>query len=331
MRCPVRNDWIHTWHSLSVTIWRPVLGASTQPLDSGSVVTIGTFDGVHRGHRAVIERTGECASTLEGGPFPVVAVTFDPHPLTVVGPSHVPKQLSTMAERVRLLKAAGADHVYVLAFDHEMAQWSPEEFVRRIIINELKAAAVVVGENFRFGHKAAGDIETLRQCAGGFAVEAISLKGTGTPWSSTRVRQSLEAGDVGAAAEVLGRDYGVSGTVVRGDQRGRGLGFPTANIAAPQWLAVPADGVYAGHLWLEDSSSGLPAAISVGSNPTFDGITRRIESYVLDRDDLELYGVCVTVEFVQQIRTQSTFESVDDLVAAMWEDVAKIRTVLSNR
>ncbi|MCW2748466.1 MAG: bifunctional riboflavin kinase/FAD synthetase [Nocardioidaceae bacterium] len=270
------------------------------------------------------------ADTLVAGQrLPVVAVTFYPHPLIVVAPAYVPLQLTSVEQRIPLLLEAGADHVYVLAFTAEMSQWTPEEFVQRILVDELQAAAIVVGDNFRYGVRGSGDVAYLKFVGErfGFVVEGLALDGDETPWSSTYVRQLLSVGDVTKAAEVLGRPHSVSGIVIRGDQRGRELGFPTANIPAPAWAAVPADGVYAG--WLSwDGQEPLPAAVSVGSNPTFDGVERRVESYVLDRTDLELYGREITVEFVQHIRGQEKFDDIDALVAKVWDDVDKIRAIL---
>lgn len=293
------------------------------------VVTIGNFDGVHLGHRHVIARAHGLAHSMGAAALPVVVVTFDPHPMSVVAPDRTPQRLTSLEVRIALLKQSGVDHVYVLAFSAEMSTWTPEQFVQRIIVDQIHAAGVVVGENFRFGHKAAGDGDFLRDAGRrfGFVVEAVSLEGDGTPWSSSLVRESLAGGRVEQAAALLGRPHEVSGHVVKGDQRGRELGFPTANIPAPDGLVVPADGVYAG--WLScDGSEPMPAAVSVGSNPTFGGVDRRIESYVLDRDDLDLYGKNVTVSFVTKIRDQVKFESVGALVGTVREDVAQTRILL---
>lgn len=319
-----------SWHSLHVTMWQAIPGASTAPMDASCVVTIGNFDGVHLGHRHVLSRARDLAVSLgDATPLPVVAVTFHPHPLSVVAPDHVPLQLTSLEQRITLLRESGADEVYVLAFDAEMSRWTPEAFVQQIIVDELRARGVVVGDNFRFGVRASGDIALLRFIGErrSFVVEGLALDGDETPWSSTYVRALLAAGKVDEAAEVLGRPHAVSGVVVKGDQRGRELGFPTANIPAPDWAAIPADGVYAGWLSWGDHDP-LPAAISVGSNPTFEGLDRRVESFVLDRDDLDLYGRHVTVTFVAHIRGQESFASVEDLVSTVWEDVATARAAL---
>ena len=321
---------MRVWHDLSAV--DPDLGST--------VVTIGNFDGVHRGHQAVLARAGELADQLGG--LPVVALTFDPHPMRGLRPDHAPDALSTAAERAELLGAAGADAVLVLPFDRDVASWSPQDFIDRVLVGALHAKAVMVGENFRFGHKAAGHVDTLTEAGrtAGFTVEGLALAGDAGPehgaWSSTYIRERVAEGDVEAAAEALGRPVRVSGVVVEGDRRGRELGFPTANVPAHSGTAVPADGVYAGWLTVLAPAPGgpsydekLPAAISVGTNPTFDGLDRRVESYVLDRDDLELYGATVAVDFVARLRGQVKFESIDDLITQMKADVDAARKLLA--
>jgi len=314
-----------------VQIWR---STGDVPADLGrSVVVIGNFDGVHLGHRRVIARAREIADARG---LQVVAVTFDPHPMAVLRPDHAPITLTSIGERAALLQDAGADSVLALPFTTEVAAWSPEEFVDRILVDLLHAAAVVVGANFRFGHRAAGDVALLT-AAGldrDFTTEGIPLDGGPMVWSSTYVRTCLAAGDVAGAAEALGRPVTVRGVVVRGDQRGRELGFPTANVPTAEATATPADGVYAGWLRRLDTGERYPAAISVGTNPTFDGHReRRVESYVLDRDDpedwLELYDVEVEVEFVERLRGMVRFDSVEELVAQMKDDVARSRELLA--
>lgn len=295
-----------------------------------SVVTIGNFDGVHRGHRHVLARAGELAASLGAdSPLPVVAVTFDPHPLKVIAPVHAPLRLSSLHQRIPLLRAAGADHVYVLAFDKEMSGWTPGEFVDRILVEQLHAAGVVVGENFRFGHKAAGGIDFLRSAGDDrhFVVDGLELDGGEIAFSSTLVRSLVAAGRVAEAAGILGHPHVVEGVIVKGDQRGRELGFPTANMPADPDDAVPVDGVYAGWL-VRAGGERLPAAISVGTNPTFDGVERRIESYVLDRTDLDLYGELVGVAFAERLRDQVKFTGLDELVATIKDDVDRTRRAL---
>ncbi|WP_110182376.1 bifunctional riboflavin kinase/FAD synthetase [Nocardioides solisilvae] len=308
-------------------IWRSLADV---PADLGpTVVSIGNFDGVHRGHRHVLEQARATATRLGVGT--VVAVTFDPHPMAVLRPEHAPTTLTSVPTRAALLAEAGVDAVFVVAFDREVAAWDPMTFVDRILVDALSARAVVVGANFRFGHKAAGDVALLTRAGAerGFETEGVDLDGGPQVWSSTYVRQCLAAGDVSGAAEALGRLHSVRGVVVRGDQRGRELGYPTANVPTSAAEAAPADGVYAGWLVRRDTGERHPAAISVGTNPTFAGQrARRVESYVLDRDDLELYGVEVEVEFVERLRGQVAFEGVEALVAQMHEDVGRAREVL---
>ena len=295
------------------------------PSDLGpSVVVIGNFDGVHLGHQHVVSRGREIADA-EG--LHLVAVTFDPHPIAVLRPEHAPQQLTGIDKRCKLLADAGVDDVLVLPFSREIAAWTPDEFIDRVLVGGLNCAAVVVGANFRFGSRAAGDVATLR-AHGGFSVEGILLDGGPQVWSSTYVRTCLAAGDVEGAAEALGRPYAVVGPVTRGDQRGRELGYPTANVAL-NGQAAPADGVYAGWLTRLDTKERFPAAISVGTNPTFAGERdRRVEAYVLDRTDLDIYDVEVEVAFVAHLRGMLRFDGVDELLAAMADDVKRTRELL---
>ena len=310
--------------------WRDV---SEVPVDLGrTVVTIGNFDGVHRGHQKVLHKTREVASEL--GVETVVAVTFDPHPFAVLRPEHAPVTLSSIAQRSALLVEHGADDVLVVPFSREIASWTPEEFVDRVVVGALHARGVVVGANFRFGHKAAGDVALLTRegAVKDFTVVGVALDGGPQVWSSTYVRSCLAAGDVEGAAEALGRSFTVSGVVVEGDRRGRELGYPTANVPVGS-VAAPADGVYAGWLTRRDTGERLPAAISVGTNPTFDGErSRRVEAYVLDRDDLELYGVEVEIAFVAHLRGMIRFAGADaitELVEQMADDVRRARELLA--
>ena len=305
------------------------------PTDLGrTVVTIGNFDGVHLGHQHVVSRAREVAGEL-GGDLPVVAVTFDPHPIAVLRPEHAPLTLTTIETRVDLLADAGVDDVLIVPFSREIAGWSPERFVDEILVEALHARAVVVGANFRFGYRAAGDVALLRELGAerDFVTEGIALDGGPQVWSSTYVRNCLSAGDVEGAAEALGRPFTVRGEVVRGDRRGRDLGYPTANVPTTGMIAAPADGVYAGWLRrLDGDHEPLPAAISVGTNPTFEGEReRRVESYVMAAppgEDLELYGVAVEVSFVARIRGMKRFDSIDELVETMADDVRRAREVL---
>ena len=308
-------------------IWRSL---DEVPADLGpTAVVIGNFDGVHLGHRHVLARAREIADERS---LPVVAVTFDPHPMAVLRPEHAPTTLTSLEVRAELLGSVGADHVLAVPFDRDgrrlVAGGVHRAGARR---PACTPAAVVVGANFRFGSRAAGDVATLREAGArlGFTAEGIPLDGGPQVWSSTYVRMSLAAGDVAGAAEALGRPYAVRGVVVRGDQRGRGLGFPTANVPTNAMTAAPPDGVYAGWLRRRDTGEIYPAAISVGTNPTFDGVRdRRVESYVLDRTDLELYGVEVEVSFVERLRGMVAFDSVEALVEQMTADVDRARELL---
>ncbi len=307
-----------------MSTWFEVTGAATGRRAEPAAVTIGMFDGVHRGHQHVIARAREAADGL-----PTVAVTFEPHPMAVIRPDRAPLRLTTLERRVELLHEHGADEVRVLDFTPEMASWSPEEFVDRVVVEDLRARRVVVGENFRFGARAAGDPVLLRdRCAvHGCDAESVDLVREGE-FSSTRVRTLVGEGRLREAAAVLGRPHEVSGIVTPGDQRGRDLGFPTANVPVDARYAVPSDGVYAG--WLVTDAERFPAAVSVGSNPTFEGTERRVESYVIDHGhDLDLYGRPVRVELLERIRPMEAFDSVDALVAQMHDDVTATREVLA--
>jgi len=311
-----------------VQLWRSL---DEVPSDLGrTAVVIGNFDGVHLGHQHVLA-TARAKADEQG--LTLVAVTFDPHPMAVLRPEHAPTSLTTIEVRAALLTQHGADAVLALPFDRDMASWTPDEFAQRVLIDALHAQEAVVGANFRYGNRAAGDVACLAAFGAGheLAVEGIPLDGGPQVWSSTYVRTCLAAGDVAGAAEALGRPYAVRGVVVKGDQRGRELGFPTANVPTEALTATPSDGVYAGWLTRLDTGERYPAAISVGVNPTFDGvITRRVESYVLDRTDLELYGVEVVVEFVERLRGMEAFGSVEELIEQMGADVDRARALLTH-
>lgn len=302
------------------------------------VVTIGVFDGVHRGHAQLIAAATRAAA--ERG-VPSVLMTFDPHPSEVVRPGTHPPQLATLHRRADLAQEMGIDVFCVVPFTAALAAKSPEEFAHEVLVEQLHAAEVVVGDNFTFGHKAAGDVAKLRELGErfGFEVTAVSLFGEhAVTFSSTYIRSCVAAGDVELATEALGRPHRVEGVVVHGEKRGRDLGFPTANVAASTYAAIPGDGVYAA--WFTVQRSGrvprgmtigerYPAAVSVGTNPTFSGQNRTVEAYVLDVD-ADLYGQHVAVDFVSRIRGMETYDGVDSLVEAIGNDVAVTRSILGD-
>jgi riboflavin kinase/FMN adenylyltransferase len=294
------------------------------------------YDGVHRGHQKLI---GAAVARARAMRRPSLLLTFDPHPAEVIRPGSHPAILTSMDRKAELVADLGVDAMCVLPFTQEFMRQSPETFTHTVLVEHLHAAQVVVGENFTYGHKAAGTVETLTVEGRrfGFAVEGIALAEDSSDdgevtISSTYIRACVAAGDMGSAARALGRPHRVDGVVVRGDRRGRAMGYPTANVESPQFTAIPADGVYAGHLVTRDPRGGasrdrFPAAISVGTNPTFQGSRRTVEAYVLDYDG-DLYGEHVGVEFVQRLRPMLAFPDVEALLAAMAKDVTDTRTLL---
>ncbi len=319
--------------------WR---GQDDIPTDWGRcVLTIGVFDGVHRGHAELI---AHAVKSGRARGVPVVLMTFDPHPMEVVFPGNHPAQLTTLTRRAELAEDLGIDVFLVMPFTADFMKLTPDRYVHELLVERLHVVEVAVGENFTFGKKAAGNVAFLRKAGEkfGFAVESMSLvaehhQSDSVTFSATYVRACVDAGDVVAAAEALGRPHRVEGVVVRGDGRGRVLGFPTANVAPPMHSAIPADGVYAA--WFTVLGHGpvvgsvvpgerYQAAVSVGTNPTFSGRTRTVEAFVLDTA-ADLYGQHVAVDFVARIRGQEKFDHVDDLVKAMERDVVRARAILS--
>ena len=304
-----------------------------------SVVAIGKFDGVHSGHRAVIDRARVAAAETGAR---VVAVTFDRNPLSLLRPEACPEPLASLSQNLDRLADAGVDATLVLRFDEALAALEPRAFVEHVLVDALGVSDVLVGDDFRFGRRGAGDPALLAELgrAYGFTVEVVGdVEGGGRRVSSTWIRHLLSAGDVEDAARLLGRPHALEGEVVHGLQRGRELGFPTANLSPDAEGFVPADGVYAG--WLVDHGTGAtrgdtavtttryPAAISVGTNPTFDDVpVRQVEAYALDQTGLDLYGHRVDVEFTHRIRGMVAFEGVDALIAQMTDDVARVRAAL---
>jgi riboflavin kinase / FMN adenylyltransferase len=337
-------------------------GLDGVPAELGpTVVTVGMFDGVHRGHRVLLHRV---AAEAAARGLPAGAVTFDRHPLEVLRPGSQPPLLTTLDRKVALLGEAGMDFVLVLAFTEELSKVSAERFAGSVLLDSLNARAVVVGENFRFGHKAAGDAALLAELGRPLGVEVVAVplrSDGGEPLSSTRIRTELARGDVHAAARLLGRPYAVEGVVVEGDGRGgRLLGVPTANLALTPGIAVPANGIYAGHLTEEPPEGSAPegsgeprrpegsgeprrgasvgrvpvgrgtprpAATSVGVNPQFN-TGFRVEAHVLDFDG-DLYGRRVAVSFEHRLRGETAFPSVEQLIAQMHEDIRRARRLLS--
>ncbi len=292
-----------------------------------SVVTIGVFDGVHRGHQEIIGHTVKRARELG---LQSVVVTFDPHPSEVVRPGSHPPVLTEPARKAELMEQLGVDVLCAIPFTLEFSRLSAEAFVHDVLVAHLHAAVVVVGENFRFGHRAAGDVPLLRRLGRtfGMAVEDAPLvEGDDTVFSSTYIRSCVDAGDVTAAARALGRPHRVEGVVIRGDRRGRELGFPTANLLTGPYAAVPADGVYAAWL-VRGRGERLPAAVSIGTNPTFSGRERRVEAFVLDFDG-DLYGERLALDFVAHLREQRIYTGIEPLVAQIQEDVAQTREILA--
>ena len=305
---------------------------------AGTVVTIGVYDGVHLGHRHVINQVRAVAEEM--GALAAV-VTFDPHPASVLRDGGAPKLLTDLQQKLALLEAGGVELTTVVRFDQERAQESAETFVRDVLVDCLAARHVVVGEDFRFGHGRKGNVELLTRMGKdlGFTVsgvEAYQAAARDTAGvtgvervSSTRVRRLLVLGEVEAAASLLGRPHQVRGVVGHGDKRGRALGFPTANVAVPAGIALPADGVYAG--WYRRPGGGrLPTAISLGRRPTFyvDADLSLLEAHLLDFDG-DLYDEPAQVEFVGRLRGQEAFGSVEALVVQMGHDVAEARRVLA--
>ena len=279
-----------------------------------NVVVIGVFDGVHKGHQSILDRAKEIADGRK-----IIALTFDPHPTTVFAPDRAPTLLTTLADRVVLLKIHGADQVAVMKFDEKFAALSPEDFVNQILIKQLEAGEVIVGENFTYGHKAAGNVQTLKSHSE-FKVHVLTLHADDTePISSTRIRTAITNGDVETARLLLSRPHRLDGVVVHGEARGREIGYPTANLGNLEGQTIPADGVYAG--WLTVGINRWPAAISIGTNPTFAGVrARQVEAYAIDQIGLELYDQSATIEFGWHLRETLKFDGLEPLLEQMKKD-----------
>lgn len=302
------------------------LGA-LEPPAAGSVITIGTFDGVHVGHRALIAMTVQEARRMGAA---AVAVTWDRHPSVTLRPDRTPPLLTSPARKVELLESTELDLLAMIPFDRELSQWPPERFVDEVLVEGLGGKAVLVGRDWRFGAKAKGDVGLLARMGEeqGFDVQGIDLQGSGgAAVSSSRIRRAVEEGDMEEARALLARPYDIDGPVIRGDSRGKSLGFPTANVALDPVLAQPPVGVYAGTAQVMDVTR--PAAINIGTNPTFGGSGGpRIEAYVLDFEG-DLYGQTIRVAFWKRLREEMRFDSAESLVTQMREDVAETRTLIT--
>jgi riboflavin kinase/FMN adenylyltransferase len=286
-----------------------------------NVVLIGVFDGVHKGHQLLLDRAKEIADGRA-----IIALTFDPHPTTVFAPEKAPTALTTLADRVELLKIHGADQVAVMKFNEKFAAMSPAAFVSDVLVGQLHASTVVVGKNFTYGHKAAGNVDSLiaEGLAHNFTVDVQELKGDTEVISSSRIRALVVDGKVEEARTLLSRPHRLDGVVIHGEKRGREIGYPTANLGKIDGQTIPADGVYAG--WLTVGINFWPAAISIGTNPTFEGERgRQVEAYALDQEGLELYDKNASIEFGWYLRPTLKFDSLDELLVQMKKDCDKAR------
>jgi riboflavin kinase/FMN adenylyltransferase len=290
-----------------------------------SAVTIGFFDGVHRGHQEVFRRTVEVA---RASGLSAVAVTFDRHPREIYAPGTEPLLLTTLDRKASLIGQLGLDTLVVLEFTEEFSRWSPEEFVDRVLVDDLGAGHVVVGSNFTFGHKAAGTLRTLVDlgAARGFSPEGMPLLAVdGRPVSSSSIREALLSGDLAWPIEALGRRFVVDGRVVRGAGRGVGLGWPTANLQVPGRMLIPGQGIYAGTATVDGAM--FPAAISVGTNPTFGVEPLHVEAFLLDFDD-DVLGTEMAVEFWERLRDEERFDSPEQLSRQIEDDVERTRSIV---
>jgi len=286
------------------------------------VVVIGVFDGVHKGHQELLNR----AKAIAGG-REIIGLTFDPHPTTVFAPDRAPTMLTTLPDRVELLKIHGADQVAVMKFNEKFAAMSPEDFVKDVLVDQLHASTVIVGKNFTYGHKAAGNVDSLINSGliHNFTVDAQELNSdNGEVISSSRIRTLVIEGNVEDARLLLGRPHRLDGVVVHGEKRGRQIGYPTANLGNIDGQTIPADGVYAG--WLTVGINFWPAAISIGTNPTFEGErARQVEAYALDQEGLELYDKNASIEFGWRLRPTLKFDGLEPLLVQMKIDCDQAR------
>ena len=286
------------------------------------IVVIGIFDGVHKGHQSLLSQATSIADGRE-----IIALTFDPHPASIFAPDRVPAMLTTLADRVELLKIHGADRVAVVKFTADFVAMFPEDFVKSVLVNQLQASTVIVGKNFTYGHKAAGNVDSLVKSGilHGFTVVAHELNsGEGEVISSSRIRTLVSNGNVEEARLLLGRPHRLDGIVIHGEKRGRAIGYPTANLGDIQGQVIPADGVYAG--WLTVGINHWPAAISIGTNPTFAGERERsVEAYALDQEGLELYDKSASIEFGWYLRPTLKFDGLESLLQQIKIDCDQAR------
>ena len=293
-------------------------------MTTGSVVLIGVFDGVHKGHQLLLNRAKEIADGRS-----VIALTFDPHPMQVFAPDRAPTLLTTLSDRVELLKIHNADQVAVLKFNEKFAAMSPDDFVKDVLVGQLSASTVIVGKNFTYGHKAAGNVDSLQRdgLKFNFTVDVQELEaGDGEVISSSRIRSLVTNGEVEQARALLSRPHRLDGVVVHGEKRGREIGYPTANLGNLEGQTIPCDGVYAG--WLTVGINFWPAAISIGTNPTFEGIRgRQVEAYAIDQVGLELYDKNASIEFGWRLRDTLKFDGLEPLLAQMKLDCDRARSL----
>jgi riboflavin kinase/FMN adenylyltransferase len=284
-----------------------------------SIVVIGNFDGVHKGHQQILNRAKEIA-----GDKKIVALTFDPHPVSIFAPERTPTLLTILSDKIELLKIHNADQVAVIKFTKEFAAMAPEEFVNKVLVEQLKATTVIVGQNFTYGFKAGGNVQSLAQHTE-FETIVLDLQSNAEEAiSSTRIRTAITNGDVESAREMLTRPHRLDGIVVHGEKRGREIGYPTANLGNINGQTIPADGVYAG--WLTVGIDRWPAAISIGTNPTFEGVRgRQVEAYALDQVGLNLYTKPATIEFGWRLRDTLKFDGLEPLLQQMAKDCAEAR------
>lgn len=286
-----------------------------------STVVIGVFDGVHKGHQQILNH-----AKLISADEKIIALTFDPHPTTVIAPDRAPTMLTVLTDRIELLKIHNADQVAVIKFTKEFATMSPDDFVKKVLVEQLKASKVVVGGNFTYGHKAAGNVESLKKYSE-FETIVVELESDDAkPISSTRIRNLILDGDVEAARAMLTRPHRLDGIVVHGEKRGREIGYPTANLGDLEHQTIPSDGVYAG--WLTVGIDRWPAAISIGTNPTFEGKrARQVEAYALDQVGLDLYTKPATIEFGWRLRDTLKFDGLQPLLDQMAKDCQQARAL----